>query len=55
MIVFVDSVTQQGVEAGDAVPKEEVLCAATHVEVMLWKCSVVDDGFANSNIKVSRV
>lgn len=55
MIVFVDTVTQPGEEAGDAVPREEVLCATTHVEVMLWKCCILGGGFANSEVKVNRV
>ena len=55
MIFFVDTATQQGVEAGDAVPKEEVPCATTHVEVMLRKCSILDGGFANSKVKVNGV
>lgn len=55
MFVFVDTVTQPEVKAGDAVPKEEVLCATTHVEVMLWKCCILGGGFANSEVKVNRV
>lgn len=45
MIVFTDAPTEQGIEAGDGVPKEEVPCVTTHVEVKLWKCSIFNGSF----------
>lgn len=45
IVIFIDAPTEQEIEAGDGVPKEEVPCVTTHVEVIhyfgWWFCQYV--------------
>lgn len=41
MFQIIYDLTEQETEAGDGIPKEEVPCVTAHLEVSLWKCSII--------------